>query len=154
MPCDFLSKKGRKLENQTMHIMQSASVQYLDTFFPKNALQTPSATCKRSVWTMRWPSASMWHISINETSILPYFPIWQSGTNDQWWWHYWTDPQQPTKSLSSDLEGAKKLQVWKTKKASGHDNNNFFHKMVTKVCEGNHQDLHENFQKAQPRGYR
>ena len=30
----------------------------------------------------------------------------------------------------------------------------FFYKMVTNVCEGNHQDLNENFQNAQPQGYR
>ena len=147
-------KERWKLENQTMHIMRNASVQYLDTFFPKNALRTPSATCERSICTMRWPSASMWCISINETTILPYSPIWQSSTKDQWWWHYRTDPQQPTKSvLKVTLRVQRKFMYGRPRKLPVTIITNFFHKMVTKVCEGNHQDLHRNSQKVQPQGY-
>ena len=80
--------------------MRNASVRYPDTFFPKNALRTASATCEGSICVMRRPSASTWRVSVNETTILPYFPVWRSGTKDQWRRHYRTDPQQPTKSVT------------------------------------------------------
>ena len=123
-PCDFLSKKGEKIENQTMHIMRNASVQYPDTFFPKNALRTPSTTCERSICAMWWPSVSMQCISVYENTILPCFPIWWSGTKVMTLLDWSTTTNQIC--IKSDLEVAKKLQVWKTKKASGHDENKKF----------------------------
>ena len=114
----LFNKKGKKLGNQTnTHNAVCISV-VSGHIFPKNALQVQSATCKRSIYTIQWSSASTSCIGISKTTILPYFPHKAE-------WHKRLVMTKSLKNywicMKSDLGHAKKCQEWKAKKASSHD---------------------------------
>ena len=70
----FNKTSQRAWKWKKMHIMRNALVQYPDTFFQRTLGRCRSTTCERSVYTIQWPSASMWHIGISKTNILLHSP--------------------------------------------------------------------------------
>ena len=95
----LFNKKVKSLKNQT-NAQHAVCISVVSGhIFPKNALQKQCTICKRSVYTIWWPLASMLHIGIRKQLFCPISPTRWNGIKDWWWWNHWTDPQKSIKFI-------------------------------------------------------